>query len=151
MTIRLSTGMRDAIMNGGASGGVKGALNAGFLYLYDGTQPAAADTGATGTLLGKVTVNDDGSTGLTFAASAVGVLAKTVAEAWKFHGLANGNVGWFRFSETADVPANASATAKRIDGLVGTAGADANISNTAVVAAAVSTVDSWSFTMPASL
>lgn len=151
MTVRISTGMRNALLNGGTAGGVAGALRLGFLYLYDGTQPAAADTGATGTQLGKVTVNDDGTTGLTFDAAVAGVIAKAAAENWKFHGLANGNAGWYRFCEAADVPGNTSSTAKRIDGLVGTAGADANISNTAIVAGAVSTVDSWSFTMPPSL
>lgn len=150
MTIRLSTGMRNAVLNGGASGGVAGALALGFIYLYDGTQPASPDTGATGTLLGKVTLNNDGSTGLSWEAAAAGVLPKDVDENWQFAGLANGTVGWFRFSEAADTPTNTSATAKRIDGLVGTAGADMNISNTAVVLAAVSTVDSFSFTMPAS-
>lgn len=151
MTIRLSTGMRNALLTGGSGGGVNGALTVGFLYLYDGTQPASADTGATGTMLGKVTVDDDGTTGLTFDAAAAGVLVKAAAETWQFHGLAAGNVGWFRFSEAADTPGNTSTTAKRIDGLVGTAGADANITNTAVALAAVSTVDDWSFTMPASL
>ena len=151
MTIRLSTGMRNALLLGGSTGGVSGALGSGFLYLYDGTQPASADTGASGTLLGKVTVDDDGTTGLTFDAPSAGVLAKAAAENWKFHGLASGNVGWFRFSEASDTPTSTSTTAKRIDGLVGTAGADANITNTAVVSAAVSTVDDWSFTMPASL
>lgn len=151
MTIRLSTGMRNALLLGGSSGGVWGALTDGFLYLYDGTQPASADTGATGTLLGKVTVGDNGTTGLEFEAPSAGVMTKDTDENWQFHGLAAGNVGWFRFSEAADTPGNNSTTAKRIDGLVGTAGADANITNTAVALAAVSTVDAWSFTMPASL
>ncbi len=94
---------------------------------------------------------DDGTTGLSFEAPASGVMTKDTDEDWKFHGLANGNVGWFRFAEASDTPTNDSSTAKRIDGLVGTAGADANITNTAVASAAVSTVDNWSFTMPASL
>jgi hypothetical protein len=141
--------MRGAMLDGGSSGGVKGALNLGFIWLYDGTQPASADTGATGNLLGKVTVNDAG-TGLTFDASVAGVLTKAAAETWRFHGLLNGTVGWYRFSEAADTPTATSTTAKRIDGLVGTAGADMNISNTAIVLSAVSTVDTFSFTLPAS-
>jgi len=146
--------MRTAMLGGVANlplnsaGGVRTALNLGFIYLYDGTQPATADTGATGTQLGKVTVNDSG-VGLTFDAAVAGVLTKAAAETWRFHGLANGTVGWYRFSEAADVPGNLSTTAMRIDGLVGTAGADMNISNTAVVLAAVSTVDTFSFTEPA--
>jgi hypothetical protein len=143
--------MRNSVLNGGANNGIGAALRLGFLYLYDGTQPASADTGATGTLLGKVTINNDGVTGLTFDPAANGVMHKAAAENWQFHGLAAGNVGWFRFCEATDVPGNTSSTTKRVDGLVGTAGADANISNTAIVAGAISTVDDWSFTMPPSL
>jgi hypothetical protein len=149
MTIRVSTGARNAMLGNGTNLGLRAALAAGFLYLYSGTQPATADAGATGTLLGKVTVNDDGTTGLTFDAAAGGVLSKAAAEAWKFHGLADGTIGWFRFSDSADTPTASSATAKRVDGLVGTAGADANMSNTAVLTAAVSTIDSFALTLPA--
>jgi len=149
MTIRLSTGMRGKMLDGGTTGGVKGALALGFCAIYDGTQPASADTGATGNLLGTITVND-GGTGGTFDASVAGVLSKAAAETWKFHGLLNGTAGWFRFYPAGGTPTATSATEARIDGLIGTAGADMNISNTTIVAAAVSTVDSFSFTMPAS-
>jgi hypothetical protein len=149
MTIRVSTGARNAMLGNGTNLGLRAALAAGFLYLYTGSQPATADAGATGTLVGKVTVNGDGTTGLTFDAASGGVLSKAAAEAWKFTGLADGTVGWFRFSDSADTPTASSATAKRVDGLVGTAGADANMSNTAVLTGAVSTVDSFSLTLPA--
>jgi hypothetical protein len=150
MTIRLSTGARNAMLGNGTNAGLRAALAAGFLYIYSGSQPATADLGATGTLLGKVTVNDDGTTGLTFDAAAAGVLSKAAAETWKFHGLAAGTAGWFRFSDSADTPTASSATAKRVDGLIGTAGADVNMSNTNVVLAAQSTIDSFSLTLPAS-
>jgi hypothetical protein len=82
--------------------------------------------------------------------AAAGVLSKAAAEAWKFHGLAAGTAGWFRFSDSADTPTASSATAKRVDGLIGTAGADVNMSNTNVVTGGVSTIDSFSLTLPAS-
>jgi hypothetical protein len=148
MTIRLSSGMRDAINTGGASGGVKGALAAGFIYIYSGSQPTSADSAATGTLLGKVTKDGDGATGLTLGTSAAGVIPKNPAETWKFTGLADGSAGWFRHCEAGDTPGNSSSTAKRIDGSIGTAGADANIANTNVVTGAVSTVDAYTVTMP---
>lgn len=65
MTVKLSTGLRSAMLNGGVGGGVKGALDLGKINIYSGPQPLTADTGATGTLLGTVTVNA-GGTGLTF-------------------------------------------------------------------------------------
>ena len=148
MTIRLSTGMRDAINNGGVNGGVKGALTLGFIYIFTGAQPTNADTGAPGVLLGKVTLNGDGVTGINLGNSANGVIEKAAAEAWRFVGLADGAAGWWRYSEPSDSPTANSNTSKRIDGSIGTAGADANIANTNIVTGAVSTVDQFSITMP---
>jgi hypothetical protein len=149
MTVRLSTGARNAMLGNGTNAGLRAALALGFMNIYSGSQPATADAAATGTLLGTVTVND-GGTGLTFDAAAAGVLSKAAAETWKFHGLAAGTAGWFRFYDAADTPSGSSATSKRVDGLIGTAGADVNMSNTAVVLAAVSTIDAFSITLPAS-
>lgn len=148
MTIRLSTGMRNAVLKGGADGGVKGALASGFIYIYTGAQPANSDIGAAATLLGQVTKDGDGATGLLLGEPVNGVIDKDPAELWRFLGLADGAAGWWRFAEASDTPSAASATAKRIDGSIGTAGADANIANTNVVTGAMSTVDSFSITMP---
>lgn len=52
MTVRLSTGLRNAIVG---SFGFNGALSRGYIGIYTGSQPATADSAATGTLLGKVT------------------------------------------------------------------------------------------------
>lgn len=148
MTIRLSTGMRNAILDGGAGGGVKGALAAGFVHIFSGAQPTSGDIGATGVMLGRVTLDGDGVTGINLGAAANGVIEKAVAEAWRFVGLADGAAGWWRYSEASDTPTATSTTAKRIDGSIGTAGADANIANTNVVTGAISTVDEFSITMP---
>jgi hypothetical protein len=151
MTIRLSTGMVNSMCDGGAGNGIKAGLAAGFVYIYQGSQPADADTGAGSALqLGKVTNNDDGTTGIQFDATVAGVVSKAAAQTWKFHGLAAGVAGWFRFSDSADNPVNTSATAKRIDGTIGTSGADMNITNTTIALSAVTTIDSWSFTLPKS-
>lgn len=52
--IRLSTGLRNAIAQ---NIGLAGALNRGCIRIYSGAQPATADSAATGTLLGTVTLN----------------------------------------------------------------------------------------------
>jgi len=149
MSIRLSTGMRNKICEGGTGGGVKGALDGGFLYIFPGSQPTTPDAGATGTMLGKVSVNADGTTGLTFQLPAVlGVISKTTAQTWQFIGLVDGQAGWFRFSGPGDTPTSTSATAARIDGTIGTAGADVDIGNSNIVTGAVNTVDKFSITMP---
>jgi hypothetical protein len=136
------------MLDGGASGGLKGALAAGFIYIYTGSQPTTPDTGATGTLLGKVTVNGDGATGITYDAAVAGVSSKAAAEVWRFTGLAAGIAGWFRFSAAGDTPTSTSATAARLDGAVGTSGADLNLSNLDIAVGQVNTCDSFTVTLP---
>ena len=149
MTIRLSTGMRNKLLDGGATGGVKNALNLGFINLYPGSQPLSADTGATGTILGTVSVNGDGVTGLGFDAASAGAISKAAAQTWRFTGLADGLAGWFRFYAAGDTPSGTSTTAARIDGSIGSAGADMNITNVNIQTGALSTVDSFTINMPA--
>ena len=146
--VRLSTGLRNKMLDGGVGGGLKGALALGFINIYSGPQPLSADTGATGTLLGTASVNA-GGTGLTLDAAVIGVISKS-SEVWKFLGLnPGGTAGWFRFYSAADTPANTSTTTARIDGSVATSGADMNLSNISIVLNAPNTIDVFSFTLPA--
>ena len=148
MTVRLSTGIRNKMLDGGASGGIKGSLALGFINIYSGPQPLSADTGATGTLLGTVSV-DAGGTGLTFDAAVSGVIAKAVAETWKFNGAAAGTAGWFRFWPAGGAPASTSTAEARIDGSIAASGADMNLSNVSIAVGAPNTVDVFQFTLPA--
>jgi hypothetical protein len=148
MTVRISTGLRNKMLAGGVGGGVKGALDLGFLYVYSGPQPLLADTGATGTLLGTTSINGLGVTGLTFGAPALGVLAKDAAEVWKFNGEAAGTAGYCRFAAAGDTPANTSATAARIDMSIATSGSDVSLSNISITVGAPNTVDVYQITMP---
>ena len=148
MTVKLSTGLRSAMLNGGVGGGVKGALDLGKINIYSGPQPLTADTGATGTLLGTVTVNA-GGTGLTFDAATAGTLSKAVAENWKFNGIAVGTTGWFRFYPSSGNPANVSTTEARIDGSIATSGADVSLTNISITIGSPNTIDVFSITIPA--
>jgi hypothetical protein len=149
MTIRLSTMARNKLLDGGAAGGIKGAFNLGFMNIYAGSQPSLADNAATGTLLGTVSVNA-GGVGLTFASAVDGVISKTVAELWRFTGLADGIAGWFRLYEATDTPGGALGTTKaRIDGAIGSSGADLNLTNLQVKTGVVNTCDTFTITMPA--
>lgn len=149
MTIRLSTGLCNKMLDGGVSGGLKGAFNGCFIAIFAGSQPSDADTGAgTAVQLGKVSVNDDGSTGLTFASASGGIATKTLAETWRFHGLTSGTAGWFRVYQAGDTITADSTTYARLDGSIGTSGSDMNISNTAIVLNAITTVDSFSVQLP---
>lgn len=147
MTVRLSTGLRNKMLDGGVSGGFKGALALGFINIYSGPQPLSADTGATGTLLGTVSVDASG-VGLTFGAAAAGVIAKASAETWKFLGAAAGTAGWFRFYAAGGNPATLSTSEARLDGSVATSGADANLSNISITVSAPNTIDVFQFTLP---
>lgn len=130
------------------TGGIKGALQLGFINIYSGPQPLSANTAATGTLLGTVTLAGDGVTGLTFGAPASAVLSKAAAEEWKFIGLAGGTAGWLRFYPAGGNPALTSTSEARIDMAIATSGADANLSNISVTVDAPNTIDSFGITKP---
>lgn len=148
MTARLSTGLRNAMLAGGGSGGFKGALHLGFIAFYSGPQPLTADSAASGTLLGTVSVNGTG-TGLTFENPVAGVISKAAAEAWRLTAVADGTAGWFRFYPAAGNPAVSSSTEARLDGTLGTANADVVVSNIAIRIGVPVTVDQFSFSLPA--
>ena len=52
MTLRLSTGLRNAVLDNGS---IKDALQGGKILIYTGVQPATADTAPSGTLLATIT------------------------------------------------------------------------------------------------
>ena len=152
MTIRLSTGLRNAMLG---AVGFKGALLNGVIYVYTGAQPLLADNAVSGTLLGKITVDagafsfGTSTNGLNFDAPALGVITKAAAEDWKFNGIADGTAGWFRFMGNVSDALGSSTTLARMDGSVGTSGADLNLSNIAIVTGAPNTVDVFQVTLPA--
>ena len=68
MTIRLSTGLRNALAQGL---GFAGAFNRCSINIYSGTQPVSADAAVTGTLLGTVTASSGALTQETRASGTV--------------------------------------------------------------------------------
>ena len=148
MTVRLSTGLRNKMLDGGAGGGIKGALHLGKINIYSGPQPVSADSGATGTLLGTVTVDGTG-TGLTFLPADLGTLSKTDDEMWRFSGIAAGTAGWFRFYPMGGDPSTPSTTEARIDGSIASAGGDVNLTNLSITPGSPNTIDIFNFTLPA--
>jgi hypothetical protein len=147
MALKISTGMVNHMM---ASGSVKSALDGGKLYLFAGPIPASADDATSGaTLLCTITESDSG-TGINFAAAAVdGVLDKASAETWQGTNAADGTCTFYRFSDsTDDPPTAASGTAKRIQGTVGLAGFDMNLTNNVLVNGAVQNIDVFRLALP---
>jgi hypothetical protein len=153
MTVRLSDGLRTDMLEGGS---LESALALGFIFIYTGSQPASSNDAATGTLLVTIAVND-GATGLSFdTIVTAGVLAKAAAETWSGTAGQTGTAGWFRFNElvtdkatTLSAAAASSVTAKRLDGSIAVSGGDLQMSNTAIVAAAIQTVSTFNLTLAA--
>ncbi len=148
MTTRASTGARNKMLDGGASGGLKASLALGAINIYSGPQPLSADTGATGTLLGTVSIDGLGVTGLTFDAAVNGVLSKAAAETWKFVGVAAGTAGWCRFYPAGGNPAVLSTTESRVDMAIASSGSDVSLSNISITIGAPVTVDIYQITLP---
>jgi len=121
------------------TGSLKAALDTGYLYIFSGPVPATADAAIDPSCvqLVKLTDNGDGTTGLTFSGTATGgVLTKTPSEVWEGVVAASGTATFWRFCPSSDTPANASTTAARLQGTVGTTIASDMVLTTNVLTAA---------------
>lgn len=121
----ISTGLRNGLLT---TGSLKSLLDNGRLNIYAGpTIPASADDALPGdeTLMYTFTVDNDGTTNLTFAATpSAGVLLKAGTETWSAVALAAGDMTFWRYYVPSDDPATLSTTAARVQGTIGTAFAD---------------------------
>jgi len=158
MAIRLSTGIRTAMLSAGGvgtggTGGLKTLLGGGVLDIFTGSQPASADYIETGTKLVRISSTSGvmyggtGADGLKFGTAAAGVLGRTVP-AWTGSVIVTGVAGWFRFYGTTGT-SGTSATTWRFDGGVGVSGADLNLSHTDLVLDSVLTLSTFNITQPA--
>lgn len=151
MALRLSTGLRNALM--GTDGkGFGEVMNGGFIHIYTGAQPLSADYVETGTKLAIIssTSGTRPEDGVTFGATASGVL--TIGSTpWTGVILATGVAGWFRFCASSGTGGyvGTSGTAIRFDGAVGIAGADLNLTHTSLTEAATITLTAANITQPA--
>ncbi len=115
MAVRLSVEAAKAMISGLAGATVTG-LDTGFAALFQGSQPTTPEEAATGSvLLGIFTVDDDGTTGLTWTVSD-NAIVKPSGTVWATEGLVEGTAGWLRFYDSSDAaPASADATKVRVD------------------------------------
>ena len=145
MALKTSTGLRNGVLSGGS---LKSLLDGGRINIYAGTPPATADDAVGGaTLLCAITLNSTGA-GIKFdAAAAGGVLQKAPGEVWSGANVAGGVAAWYRHVAAGD-GGTLSTTAPRVQGLVGVAGADLNLSSVSLVAGATQTVDYYSLAWP---
>jgi hypothetical protein len=141
MAIRLNVPARNGILDSG----LNALFNAGTLCIYSGTQPATANLAPTGTLLAEITLPADA-----FAPASAGSIAKSGT--WQDASAnAAGTAGYFRFKAAGDND-TLDGNFSRIDGSVTATGGggDMTLDNTSIAAAQSVTVNTFSFTMPAS-
>ncbi len=144
MALKLSTGLRDGMLD---TSPFKTLLDASRVKIYSGAAPATADA-AEGTLLVSIG-SDNADTHCHFLAAAVsGVLSKN-ADIWSGVAGSTGTASYFRLVVNTDTGV-LSTTEIRMQGTVGTSGADINMSAVSIVSGATQTIDTWDLTMTAS-
>lgn len=142
MAIRLSTGARNFILDSGLNTlfDTDGAIN-----IYSGTIPADADADVgAGTLLATLTLS---ANWIGAAAAGVMTLAAITSDT---NVDASGTAAWFRIYDISEGVTGSSATKKRIDGTVGTSGADLNFNTVTFVAGGTAAISAFTITLPAS-
>jgi hypothetical protein len=144
MALRMSTGLRNAMLSG-TNSSFRALFAGGILRLYTGSLPASPDSAVTGSLVCTFSAGTFGTTG---TAGTVSIAPNTVSGTC---GIA-GTIGYFRFSESSD-GGTASTTTSRIDGTVDkpdTVGADLTLVNTIVLKDQVLSVVTASIGFPVS-
>ena len=145
MSLTLSTGLANKLLDTDSLKTVMTGASGFQIDIYLGSKPATADAAETGTLL--VTILQAGS-GLHFAAAAASAaLAKLGSEVWQSNVVTAGVAGWFRMRPVGDAT-GLSTTLARIDGTVGTSGADMNLSYVNFVAGAPVAIGTFSLALP---
>lgn len=152
MALKLSTGLRTALLGGAAgTAGLKTLLEGGVMDIYTGSQPTSADyvetPGAVKLARISSTSGSAATDGLRFGTAASGILPLTTP-AWSGVVLAAGVAGWFRFYGTTGT-SGTSGTTWRLDGNCGVTGADLNLSHTSLTIASTVTITGFNVTQPA--
>lgn len=131
MTIHVATTFRNSMVD------IIGDLaDAGFIDIYDSSQPANANTAVSGqTKLARCTFNAAAFPGASSGSAAANSITSGT-------GLANGTASWFRVLKS-------DGTTVLFDGSVGTSGADLNLSTVAIVSNATIAISSFTMSIAA--
>lgn len=157
MAISLSTGLRNTLLD---TANLETAFNDSRIIIYSGTVPADADAAVTGTILciiGETSASYGSMTTLTFGTAASGAMQKS-GNTWSGTILASGTATFWRMIDKDDYTTNiqtdggkaADATKIRIQGTIGTAGADGNLSSTSLTSGGTQYIDYFSIGIPTS-
>jgi hypothetical protein len=148
MAVRLSTGLRNALV-GTDGAGFGEIMNNGVLDIFTGAQPVSANHVETGTKLARIssTSGTAAEDGLKFGTTGDGTLT-IGTPAWTGVILVDGVAGWFRFYGSGGVTGT-SGTAIRFDGAVGVSGSDLDLTHTNLTKDAVLTIKAATIVQPA--
>lgn len=97
----------------------------------------------------NMSAGTDHANGLRLDVSASGVIAKLAADVWSGVAVASGTAGWFRVVGAVTDAGSSSSVLPRLDGNVGTSGANLNLSSTTITASATETISEFQLTYPA--
>jgi len=128
MTVRLDLSIRNEIVDE-----VVSTLGIGTLKIYTGTQPASADSAATGTLLVSI-LFDNGMTTASNGSSDLSIPPESGTA------VASGTAGWGRLERSG----------LNIDGSVATSGGDFTINTTTITTGDSISLTAFTLTQPAS-
>lgn len=137
MAFNYSTGFKNYVCK---TGSIKAAFDGAKIQVYSGTVPASADASiGSATLLNTYAV---ATTGMELDDTTVedGVISKVESQTWSGTAVATGVASFFRAVQTGDANGS-STTLRRIQGTVGLAGADLNVSNTTFTSGVSYTID----------
>lgn len=145
MSARFSTGLRNALL---VTGSLRTALANGELRIYSGPVPASVDNAisVSNTLLCVIKAEAGAGINLDTTASG-GLVTKAPAEVWSGDVITSGTATFYRHVLPSDTGVG-SATAPRIQGTVGIAGQNMNLSNPALVSGALQRIESYVVSLP---
>lgn len=145
MTYHVSSGLRNKMLD---TGSLKSVMANGLIKIYSGPVPADADQALDPScvLLSTISVNGAGG-GINFDAASNGTIPKAAAESWSGTNAANGAASFYRHVAPGD-DGTLSTTQARLQGAVAVAGAEMNLSSTALVAGAPQTIDYYVVAIP---
>lgn len=139
MAIALSNTLKRQMLDGVLNGAAGISFDSGVLEIRSGAAPGP-EAAETGTLLASIALPADA-----FAAASGTSAAK--AGTWQDASAdGTGTAAHFRIRRSGDA-GGASTTTSRIEGTVGTSGADLNLDNTSIAAGQQVTITSFSFSL----
>lgn len=119
-----------------------------------GTLANALTVASTTTTITKTDTNTSGGVdavnGLKWGNVLAAVLSKLETQTWKGTPVAGGTAGWFRIEAAVNDAGgvDSSESIMRIDGAIGTSGAEINMQNTTITSGVDQTIQSFAITLP---